>query len=322
MRIHTEIFGLGLVFLVAACSTTPPARKNAASTGFSNPPGPTKELALSQSVPNSKPSSHPEVYPKPTDNPFLYLPAYPDPGYIPSSQTPSPTSSPTPTTLPERIEIRFEELGLLWHECELPRPQNQTKEDCLGVTMNARMDGDESPFGETFTPQGGISPAKRLRIGNDVYEAVHVPYQGKGFTGPDGLAEFRLYKNSRLLITKRTHMVGYENASLLNINGKYTWEFAEYMIETIIYDGVDLRQELGFEAVYRPYIIEGRMIFVARNHGKMFVVVDGVQIGHAYDEILNGYCCETPKIMRAPGQYWFIGKKDGRTFQVVITASD
>jgi len=249
--------------------------------------------------------------------------AYPYPGQNPLQleNTLSPTDSPTPTSLPERIEIHFPDLGLLWRECELPRPNNENPEECLGVTMTKRDENDPFPFGETFTPLNGLTRGFRLTIGSDIFEALHQPSPDGGYSDANGILTYSLFKNGELQISKATTMGGYDpNAGLLNINGKYAWEFANPKQPTIIYDGVDIRQEYGLEAAYRPYVIGDKMIFVARNDGKMYVIADEQQIGPEFDKISNGYCCETTPIIRSRGQYWFWATNEGRSFVVVITS--
>jgi hypothetical protein len=222
--------------------------------------------------------------------------------------------------LPERIEIHFYELGLLWRECELPRPINESLEECLGVTMTKRDEDNAFPFGESFTPPGGLRRGFRLTIGSDVFEALHQPSSDGGYSDANGIYTYNLFKNNELQISMTTTFGGYDpNAGLLNINGKYAWEFANPKQPTIIYDGVDLCKEFHLEAAYRPYVIGDKMIFVAMNDEKMFVIANGEQIGTVFDQIYNGYCCETARIIRSPEQYWFWGTSEGRSFAVVIT---
>ena len=267
-------------------------------------------------------SSQPYPYQAPAIVPPSAKSPYPYPGQNPllTEYALSPTHTPTSTSLPERIEIHFYKLELLWRECELPRPNNESQEECLGVTMSKRTESESSPFGETFTPPGGLSRGFRLTIGNDVYESVHQPSPEGGYSDANGMYEYHLFKNGQLLLTMITTFSAYDpNVSLLNINGKYAWEFANPKQPTIIYDGVDLRQEFDLEAAYRPYVVGETMIFVARKNGNMFVVADGEQIGPGFDQIYNGYCCETKTIIRSPGQYWFWATREGRRFVVAIT---
>ena len=59
-----------------------------------------------------------------------------------------------------------------------------------------------------------------------------------------------------------------------------------------MYDGVDLRAAYGFEAVYAPYAMRDKLIFVARQDDQYFVVYDGRRLGPVFDRILIAYCCE------------------------------
>jgi len=277
------------------------------------------QISIPASLQTPKPYPDPNITAQPA--PTFYPYPFPLQKPLEAVITSSPTPSPTPTSLPERTEIHFENLGLVWRDCELPRPHYQSQEDCLGVTKKETFEDGESPFGEHFLPPGALMQGWRLFIGNDVYEALHQPYMVKAFSDPDDWLEYKLFKNGQILITRKSKLTGYDpNAGLLNINGKYAWEFANPYQATVIYDDVDLRQQYGLEAVYRPYVINGKMIFVARDNGKMFVVVDGKSIGPEFDEIEIGYCCETVGIYRYPGQYWFWGSRESRNFVVVITA--
>jgi len=303
-----------IALLVTACSSATPKQASIPADIQSFQMTENATLVLPQVQPPAySQSSQSYPYPEPTIFPTQVIHPYPLPGQNPLL----PIFTPSPTFLPERIEIQFEDLGLLWRECELSRSYYQSQEECLGVTMTKLNEGDESPFGESFSQPKGLLPGWRLSIGNDIFETVHQPSQEGGFTDANNQAEFRLFKNDRLLISKIIPMPAHNpNASLLNINGKYAWE----LTPTIIYDGVDLRQEFSLKAAYRPYVIGKQMIFVAMNNGKMFVVADGEQIDPTFDQIYNGYCCETVHIIRTPGQYWFRGTREGREFAVVITA--
>jgi hypothetical protein len=263
---------------------------------------------------------------------FIVSSCIPDLNQIETTVTPSPTithtatiapsPAPSATFFPERNEIRFNDLGILWQECELPLSQDHTDEECLGVARTNWNDVSTKPFSESFTPPDGMLPGNRLLIGNDVYEAIHQPY-GKSYSDLEGKFEYGLYKNGELLLMLKTDFGAYDpNVTLINVNGKYAWEFAKPSQPTIFFDGVDVTQELDLDEAYRPFVISENLIFIAEKDENMYAVFDGEQIGPAFDFIQNGdYCCEPPKglIERRPGQYWFWGRRGDQSYVVVIT---
>ena len=324
MSIYRYLMVFGIVLLISACTSTAPIQTILPATTQIFQINPTAAPVTLQAQPEASAQSlQPYPYPGPAILSTTTPSPNPYPGIYPPypAFTPSPTKSPTPTSLPERIEIHFNELGLLWRECELPRPVNESQEECLGVTMSDWAENDRSIFADTFTPPGGLMRGFRLTIGDDVFEALHQPSPDGGFSDANGIHTYNLFRNGQLLLSMITTFSAYDpNAGLLNINGKYAWEFADPRQPTIIYDGVDLRQEFDLEGAYRPYVIGETMIFVAKNNEKMFVMANGEQIGPTFDEIYNGYCCETTSIVRLPGQYWFWATSEGRRFVVVITS--
>lgn len=234
----------------------------------------------------------------------------------------TPTYTSSSTLLPEKNEIRFADLGILWQECKLPLLQNRTEEECLGVSRINWSDDTANPFSESYTPPDGMMTGNRLVIGNDIYEAIHQPY-GKSYSDLEGKYEYRLYKNRELLLTLKTDFGAYDpNVALINVNGKYAWEFANPSKPTIFFDGADVTQEINIDEAYRPFVISENLIFIAKKGEKMYVVFNGKQIGPAFDFIqTGGYCCEPSKglIERRPGQYWFWGTRGNQNYVVVIT---
>lgn len=239
-----------------------------------------------------------------------------------SSHTVAPAYTSSPTIFPERNEIRFNDLGILWKECKLPLLQNRTDEECLGVSRTNWNEDTINPFSESFTPQDGMMTGNRLVIGKYIYEAIHQPY-GKSYSDLEGKYEYGLYKNGELIFTLKTDFGAYDpNVALINVNGKYAWEFAKPSQPTIFFGGTDVTQEINIDAAYRPFVISGNLIFVAQKGEKMYVVFNGKQIGPAFDSIqTGGYCCERSKglIERRPGQYWFWGTRGNQSYVVAIT---
>ncbi len=253
--------------------------------------------------------------PRPTYTP-IYLPPlpypYPNPYPYPGAILQTPASTPTPTSVPVLMERMYQDAGLVWQECNLPYEDWQSGEDCLGVKM---ADWSEQVRGFFGYQQDGIGTITQT-IGSDIYESVFV----SAYLGQE---EFALLKNDRVMTTLSGAIEGYDpNQSLINLDGKILWEFAAYQHETVIYDGIDLRDEHGLDAAYRPYIIGGKLILAARQGSKYYIVYDGQKIGPEFDKIVIAYCCEPAmySIRRVDGEYWFWGSRAGQNYIVRISA--
>ncbi len=253
--------------------------------------------------------------PRPTYTP-IYLPPlpypYPNPNPYPGATVQTPASTPTPTSVPVLMERMYQDAGLVWQECNLPYEDWQSGEDCLGVKM---ADWSEQVRGFFGYQQDGIGTITQT-IGSDIYESVFV----SAYLGQE---EFALLKNDQVMTTLSGAIEGYDpNQSLINLDGKILWEFAAYQHETVIYDGIDLRDEHGLDAAYRPYIIGGKLILAARQGSKYYIVYDGQKIGPEFDKIVIAYCCEPAmySIRRVDGEYWFWGSRAGQNYIVRISA--
>jgi hypothetical protein len=106
----------------------------------------------------------------------------------------------------------------------------------------------------------------------------------------------------------------------MNVGGRCVWEYAEPQHETLYYDDVSLVELFHLDAAYRPYGINGKLIFTAKENGKYHIVYDGKQLGPIFDEITVAYCCEPAlySIRYAQGQYWFWGVRENKHYIVAI----
>ena len=155
-----------------------------------------------------------------------------------------------------------------------------------------------------------------LRADGDVYET-------RTLAG-EILPRASLHKNGRRVRTIYDGTPFHApNISLQLIDGKVAWEFYGERVQTIVYDGKDLRAQYSLDAAYRPYELDGKLVFVGQRDGAYFIVYDGEQVGPSFDEITIGYCCEimlyTPRF--GEGRYVFWGKRGGRSYVVEITVA-
>ena len=314
---------LMLVFAVmmsiGACATNPAENTLSPEATATN----TKKPRKTQKQP-TLPGGNNFTYPFPNPNPDPVIDTatpvdtespYPFPytGPVQPADTATPVVSPTPTDVPVKTEIVYQEIGVVWQECNLADKFWQKAEECLGRTMPAWTGEDRQRLGER---ENGIGPI-RQGIGNDVFETRETDQHN------NMQFEYVLLKNNEVITTITGTFWAYDpNQSLLNVGGKIVWEFADHEFPTVIYDGVDVRGEYNVDAAYIPYDIGEKLLFVARKDGKYFVMYGGQKLGPEFDEISIAYCCEPAgwSIRRLQGQYWFWGSRDGKNYIVVISA--
>lgn len=94
-------------------------------------------------------------------------------------------------------------------------------------------------------------------------------------------------------------------------------------LETVLWDGEDLRKTYGIDAAYEPADLGGRLLFIGRRSSRYFVVYDGKRVGPDFEAMQLGTCCEAAlRRPRADGEsYRFYGSRQGREVQVVIRAA-
>ena len=221
-----------------------------------------------------------------------------------------------------RDQISYLKLNLVWQECQIHRIASYYDDwasagQCLGAEPPQRQGPEEEKerFGESYSSSpDGLPMNLRLGIGEDIYEASIVD-SGNGYEN------WTLRKNGEVVVEEKGHFAPYNiNQSLLNVNGKIAWEFADVDHPTIIYDGIDLQNKYELEAAYIPNVINNKLIFVAKKEDRYFVIYDGQKLGPEFDSIEVGYCCdETGYSIRRPfNQYWFWGSRGGRSYIVSI----
>ena len=199
--------------------------------------------------------------------------------------------------------------GLLWRACD-PSVDLQQAEACLGRPLPALDDAEEARFG-TRTDRGLV-----LQDGEDAYEVR------SGEFGP--LLWSTLYRNGRPL---RTIWDGTPfhppDISLQLIDGKVAWEFYGERVQTVIYDGRDLRSQYDLDAAYRPYELDGKLVFVGKKEDAYVVMYDGEQVGPSFYEVIMAYCCETSLYAPRFGEerYVFWGERGDGYHLVEIAAA-
>ncbi len=223
-------------------------------------------------------------------------------------------NSPAPaTTLPL---VAPEAAGLRWRECGLDAGYDPRQaEKCFGQPVpNAfSADGEKTNFGTRYAADD-----LRLTIGAEVYETAH-----RAGSRPNQDC-FALQHGAEKLYTLCGQFTSHSpNILLENIQGKVAWEFVDHTMGTIVYDGQDLRQVYDLDAAFRPYQLNGQLIFVGKKAGRYFVVYDGQKIEPDFDEISIAYCCEPVlwSVQFGQGRYVFWGHRDKQTYVVEISAA-
>ncbi len=205
------------------------------------------------------------------------------------------------------------EAGLTWRACSQSSLYYNWDEimSCYGHTVPMLAPAEEALFARRHDFDD-----LHLQIGDDAYHIA-------SFTGFFPLYRYTLYKNARPIKT----LCGApdaisSNISLQNVNGRAVWEFAAPDVATIIDDGRDYRVLYGLDHAYRPYVLDGKLIFVGEKDGRYFVVYDGQRVGPEYDHIVIAYCCETVlySVHFGEGHYLFSGERAGKFELVEITA--
>ena len=206
-----------------------------------------------------------------------------------------------------------DEAGLAWQECGVSSQGFDWKqaEDCFGHPMPLWSATDKTAFGESVG-----SEDFRLAIGQNAYQTAVsngiLPIQPC----------YTLYKDGIRLQTLCGEFGAHSpNISLQNVGGKVAWEFADHRLDTVIYDGQDVRRMYDLSGAYRPYDLGNKLIFVGKKDGKYFVIYDGSRVGPDFDEIMIAYCCEPVlwSVQYGQGRYLFWGSRNGQSYVVEIS---
>ncbi len=225
---------------------------------------------------------------------------------------PGQTTPPAPPTGASIVsKTSFAERGLIWRECEVSEEAYtdwRQAEACFGQAPPSWSEEDEQRFG-TRTSRG-----LRLAVGDDVYEVRDHDLNVIRWS--------TLTKNGwPVHVLPGGALVHPANISLQTVSGKVAWEFAGELQKTVIYGGKNVRALYGLEAAYRPYGIDGKLIFVGERDGASFIVIDGKQMGPEFDEIIVAYCCEPVlySVRLGGGRYAFWGTRRDRHYVVELS---
>ena len=218
------------------------------------------------------------------------------------------TPTPLPTVEPDE---RVLESGLRWRECRVPSLDWREGEACLGYSRSALV---ESGTAGTGTENGGLL----LRVDGVAGDIVYETRVWERF----GLLSASLYENGHRMHTFFDRASGFPpGLSLQLVDGKVAWAFAGERVQTIAFDGRDLRARHHLDSAYAPYELGGKLAFVGERDGTSFLVYDGDRTGPLFDRIVTAHCCEIG--LYAPlgdgERYVFWGEQEGSFWVVEVT---
>ncbi len=229
--------------------------------------------------------------------------------------TPVPTLKPI-STLPPTPSLT--DVGLNWKECLVTKGSPKEGfnwaevETCFGHFMPLWSDEENANFGAQVNMENF-----RITIGNDVYETR---LTDNSFPSQ----KYMLYKNDDIIQSLSGEFTSISpNISLQNVGGKVAWEFLDKNGATIIYDGIDVRSLYGIDKAYRPYGINGKLIFVGKKGSLYYIVYNGQKVGTTFDKIFIAYCCEPAawSVQYGKGTYLFWGSRNEQWYMVEITSA-
>jgi hypothetical protein len=205
------------------------------------------------------------------------------------------------------------ENGLTWMECVVPsrdyfyvKPDVELLTNCIDFPNGD--DHDEKIIGERI--QGNNGSDLRLVIGIDIYQTK--------YDNTKGCCDYELLKNGDVILRTSAPLITFDpNRNFWNIEGKLVWELITQP-PVIIVDGVNFNEVYHLEGSFFPYEINGKLIYIAKENGKYRIVYDKKVIGPDFDEISMAYCCAKISVMRGGGQYWFLGRRDGTQFIILV----
>jgi hypothetical protein len=268
-------------------------------------------LAACQVIPQTRQPSPIVLLPEDTAT----APATPFPTTTPLPPTETTavieTSAPPTSVIPTVISM---EQGITWTECIIPvfdhdhsAPNYEFARHCLGMERPGFDENDRSIMGERIEGSNG-SDLKQV-IGNDVYLVKH--------DSTNGCCDYQLLKNGNVLLSAHGSLITFEaSRHLWNFGGRVVWELVTDP-PTIIVDGVDFNQKYGLEGIFHPYLIQDKLIYIAKKSRKYHIVYDEEVVGPMFDEIYIKYCCATTKVNYGGGRYQFWGRR-GETYYVVV----
>jgi len=238
--------------------------------------------------------------------------------FAPAEHHGTPTVVPTPT-LPSTVTrtVIYMENGLTWTECVVPdRKYSLMREDWEFLVKcvpppESDIANDKAMRGERVELPQGFSDFKTT-IGKDHFETRLFDYPQKG------CCNYKLLKNGKIILKESTRFTTYDpNLGFWNIGGKLVWELGGWT-SVIVVDGIDFNEQYQLQGSYKPHEIKGKLIYIARQNGKLHVVYDGQAIGPEFDDISMPNCCGMVWLYRGNGQYWFLGSRGGEKVLVSI----
>jgi hypothetical protein len=256
----------------------------------------------------------PEVVETQTADPTL------GPSIIQFLATPLLTTTPLPSTQATSLPISMipttvaMENGLEWTECVVPPgAYARSKADTEFLAKCAEIptwdENDKKRIGERVSGREGGSDL-RITIGNDYYETKH--------DNSKELWTYELMKNGEAILKINPSFMAYDpNRNFWNIEGKLVWELAGYAA-MIVVDGVNFNEKYQLEGSFFPYEINGKLIYIAKKNGEYHIVYDEKVMGPEFDQIYMAYCCGMISVYYGQDQYWFVGRREGTYFVVVI----
>lgn len=238
-----------------------------------------------------------------------------------TTNTPSPIPVDTTSPSPQETSLPYSampttlvlEQGLIWLECVIPdRDYYYGSTDIEALTSCFDIpewdDYDSNIRGERIPGVNGSD--LRLVIESDTFETK--------FDSSGGCCEYELLKNGEVILNTSAPLITFDpNRNFWNIEGKLVWELIAQP-PVIIVDGHNFNEKYQLDGSYFPYEIKGKLIYIANKNGKYNIVYDNEVIGPDFDEITRAYCCGYRSVAYGNGQYWFLGKREGTRYVVLI----
>jgi hypothetical protein len=247
---------------------------------------------------------------------------------LPSSHnTVEPTISPSPLatetillpTQDQLVPISFAptivvvENGLSWMECVIPN-----RDYYYGTTdIEVLTSCFDIPEWDEYNPElmairiPGVNGSDlKLSIGSDIYET--------NFDSSEGCCKYELLKNGEVILKTQAPLITFDpNRNFWNIEGKLVWELISEP-PVIFVDGVNFNEKYQLDGSYYHYEIKGKLIYIAKKSGKYHIVYNKNIIGPEFEEISMAYCCGNRSVIYGHDQYWFLGKREGTQYVVLI----
>jgi hypothetical protein len=209
------------------------------------------------------------------------------------------------------------ENGLTWTECAVPnRNWAMFNEDMEFLEKCVKRPGPASEHDKNMMGERLGLPADfhtlRMTIGGFLYEAKIIRLEDY----PN--FEYELIKNGIVITKVKTLQTAYDpNLGFWNIGGKLVWELGGET-SVIVVDGVNFNEKYQLQGSYFPYEIKGKLIYIAKQNGKLHLVYDDKIMGPDFDEISMPYCCGMMYLFHSNGQYWFVGRREETKYLVSI----